>query len=30
MMLFELVPGADTTDDVIDALASFGADKLDK
>ncbi len=30
MKLFELVPGADTTDDVIDAFAAFGADRLGK
>ena len=30
MKLFELVPGADTADDVIATLASFAADKLDK
>ena len=30
MKLFELVPGADTTEDVIEAFASFGANKLDK
>jgi len=30
MKLFELVPGADTTDDVIAAFAAFGADRLGK
>ncbi len=30
MKLFELVPGADTTDDVIEAFASFGSQQLDK
>jgi len=30
MKLFELVPGEETTDDVIDAFASFGADQLGK
>ncbi len=30
MKLFELVPGEDTTPDVIDAFARFGAEQLDK
>ncbi len=30
MKLFELVPGAQTSPDVIDAFAAFGADKLGK
>lgn len=30
MRLFELVPGEDTTEDVIEAFASFGADELGK
>ncbi len=30
MKLFELVPGEDTTSDVIEAFASFGADQLGK
>ncbi len=30
MKLFELVPGEDTTPDVIDAFARFGAERLDK
>ena len=30
MKLFELVPGTETSDEVIEAFASFGANKLDK
>jgi 3-hydroxyacyl-CoA dehydrogenase len=30
MRLFELVPGADTTNDVVEAFASFGANELGK
>jgi len=30
MKLFELVPGEETTDDVVEAFASFGADRLGK
>ncbi len=30
MKLFELVPGEATSDEVIDAFATFGADRLDK
>ena len=30
MKLFELVPGEDTSDEVIEAFASFGANQLDK
>ena len=30
MKLFELVPGAETTDAVVDAFASFGANELSK
>lgn len=30
MKLFELVPGDDTSDEVVDTLAAFAADKLDK
>jgi 3-hydroxyacyl-CoA dehydrogenase len=30
MKLFELVPGTDTTSDVIEAFAAFGADQLSK